>query len=54
VQCACPVPVVYAAATMGRAADELEALPPGSTLGVMLADYGRLRAAARACAGDPS
>lgn len=45
----CPVPVVYSRDQQARAADELEALPPGSALALMIEDYGRERARLRAC-----
>ncbi|WP_299144093.1 hypothetical protein [uncultured Tateyamaria sp.] len=38
----------YSPAFLGQAADELEALPEGSALAVMIADYAVLRAQVRA------
>ena len=46
----CPSVTPYSAAEQNAAADELERLPEGSTLARFVIDYGRLRAAARACA----
>lgn len=46
---ACPVPVFYSRDQQARAAAELEALPDGSVLALMLEDYGRERARLRAC-----
>lgn len=46
---ACPYPVAYDADTLNQAALELDLLPPGSTLGGMLVDYGQERAKLRAC-----
>lgn len=46
---ACPVPVVYSRDQQARAAAELEALPDGSVLALMVEDYGRERARLRAC-----
>lgn len=48
---ACPPVVEYPRTFQARAAAEVEALPPGSAIEVMLADYAVLRAQARACAG---
>lgn len=45
----CPVPVVYSRDQQARAATELEALPDGSVLALMIEDYGRERARLRAC-----
>ena len=46
---ACPPIVPYSAAFQQRAAAELEALPAGSALEGMLADYHVLRRQAEAC-----
>ena len=46
---ACPVEVRYSAEVQRQAAAEIARLPPGSTLGVFMADYARLRAQTRAC-----
>ena len=45
----CPPTAQYPASVGARAADELEALPPGSAVEAMLVDYSVLRAQARAC-----
>ena len=45
----CPPLVPYDAAFLARAADEIEALPDGSALAEMIADYGVMREQARAC-----
>lgn len=45
----CPPPKEYSQAAQNQAADELDALPPGSVLGQMIVDYGEERAALRAC-----
>lgn len=45
----CPEPKTYTADEEGRAARELLALPAASILAEMIADYGRERAALRAC-----
>jgi len=45
----CPEPVPYTAEQQNQAADELEALPPGSILPRFMQDYGILRAQVRAC-----
>jgi hypothetical protein len=47
----CPVPMTYSLQTQRKAADELKSLPPGSTLGQMMTDYGQERSALRACNG---
>lgn len=47
----CPPVVAYNAAFLARAADEVEALPDGSALAEMIADYGVMREQARACEG---
>ena len=46
---ACPPVVAYPAAFQDRAAAEVEALPTGSALETMLADYHVLRRQAAAC-----
>ncbi|SIR07931.1 hypothetical protein SAMN05421641_1242 [Paracoccus thiocyanatus] len=46
---ACPPVVEYPAAFQRRAAAEVEALPTGSALETMLADYHVLRRQAAAC-----
>ena len=43
--------VRYPPALQQRAADELDALPPDSTLRVLVEDYGELRARIRAACG---
>jgi hypothetical protein len=48
---ACPPLKSYSAAQQDRAVTELRALPAGSELGAMVADYGVLRDQVRACAG---
>jgi hypothetical protein len=48
---ACPPIVAYDQAAQTRVADELKQLPPDSDLPRWIADYGQLRAMARACAG---
>ena len=45
----CPQPKAYTANEESRAARELLALPGGSMLAEMIIDYGRERAALRAC-----
>jgi len=45
----CPVPKEYSAKEQDTAADELAALPKGSVIAKMIAQYGVLRAQARAC-----
>lgn len=47
----CPIPKDYSAKVQEQAAGELEALPKGSVIGEFIADYGVLRAQARACNG---
>jgi len=47
----CPVLADYSIAQQIRAADELKALPADAELRTFMADYGELRAEARACAG---
>lgn len=47
----CPPVVAYSQEFLGRAAGELDALPPGSAIEQMLADYQVMRDQARAC-GD--
>lgn len=47
----CPIPKEYSAEVQGQAADELEALPEGSLVAELVADYGVLRAQSRACRG---
>lgn len=46
---ACPREVEYSAEFQGRLLGDVIALPAGSSLGVAMADYGRLRDQARAC-----
>lgn len=46
---ACPPVVAYPAAFQHRAAAEVEALPAGAALEIMLADYHVMRQQARAC-----
>ena len=48
----CPEPKEYSAADQQRASAELRALPRGSMIGQLVADYGNLREQLRACAGD--
>ncbi|MFC5309295.1 hypothetical protein ACFPM2_29695 [Azospirillum picis] len=43
------MPVVYNREQQARAADELDSLPVGSVLALMIEDYGRERARLRAC-----
>lgn len=45
----CPTPRTYTPDEQSRAARELTALPAGSILAEMIADYGRERAELRAC-----
>lgn len=45
----CPAPKTYTADEQSRAAHELLALPATSILAEMIVDYGRERAALRAC-----
>jgi hypothetical protein len=45
----CPTVPVYSRELRERAADELAGLAPESTLALLLLDYFRLRASARAC-----
>jgi len=45
----CPASKAYSQGQLNQAADELEALPQGSVLGVMVADYAVLRAKVGAC-----
>ena len=47
----CPIPKDYSPDVQAQAADELDALPEGSVIADFIADYGVLRAEARACAG---
>lgn len=47
----CPSIRAYSAEFQGQAADQLEGIPEGSPIDVMIRDYGELRAASRACAG---
>lgn len=47
---ACPPVVEYSAAQQERAVAEVEALPPGAMIEVMLADYHVMRQQARGCA----
>lgn len=46
---ACPPLVTYSAEEQARAADSLEALPPGAVLRRMFEDYGTMRHMVRAC-----
>lgn len=46
----CPPVVQYDRHTLNRAADEVEALPPGAALERMMADYSVMREQARICA----
>jgi len=48
----CPALVTYAQADMDKADDELDALPAGSMVRIMIADYGATRAEIRACRSD--
>lgn len=43
----CPEVIKYDLNTQKRAAAELRSLPPGNVLGVMITDYGQMRAACR-------
>ncbi|WP_218119581.1 hypothetical protein [Roseospirillum parvum] len=45
----CPRLIPYSAAFQAQAADELEALPPGSALEVLVADYLVTRDQLRVC-----
>ena len=45
----CPEIVQYDPAFQARAADEIDALPEGSPLGVLIEDYLHLRDRVRAC-----
>lgn len=45
----CPPVMVYEQTVRDRAAAELEALPEGAALAMMMADYAVLRAQMRAC-----
>lgn len=45
----CPALVTYDQADMDKVADELDALPSGSVVRTMIADYGATRAEIRAC-----
>ena len=45
----CPAVIPYSAEDQTKAADELDALPPGSVLPRFMADYGELRARLRMC-----
>ena len=47
----CPIPKDYSLEIQSQAADELEALPDNSVIADFIADYGVLRAKARACRG---
>jgi hypothetical protein len=49
---ACPALPTYPRALMTRAGDELDRLPEGSALAVLVTDYGRIRAACRAMEGE--
>lgn len=54
VSSACPREVEYTPQQEVGAADELQRLPrDGLIRGLFMPDYGRLRAQARACRGDP-
>jgi len=48
---ACPTVTQYDRIFQSRLADEVAALPPGAALVRAMADYGALRALARACSG---
>ena len=48
----CPIPKDYSAEVQAAAADELSRLPENSVIGDFVADYGVLRAEARACRGS--
>jgi len=48
-QGACPPVVAYSPAEQARVADEVAALPGGSAVANMLADYAVMREQARAC-----
>ncbi len=45
----CPPVVVYSAAFQAKAAEEVQALPEGSTIAEMLSDYAVMREQARVC-----
>lgn len=47
----CPTLYSYSPEMQGQAADELEALPAGSALAVMIGHYGVVRNEIRACRG---
>lgn len=46
--------VTYSPEQEAKAAEELKALPPGSVLGTLITDYGRMRAEDRACQATAS
>ena len=48
----CPTLQAYAPELQAEAAEQLEALPKGSALVVMIGDYGSVRNEIRACRGD--
>lgn len=48
----CPRVVPYDRAFQNRAADELQAMPAGAAVVVMMADYAAMRDQARACGGE--
>lgn len=48
----CPIPKDYSSEVQSQAANELEALPANSVIADFIADYGVLRAEARACRGS--
>ena len=48
----CPIPKDYSSEVQAQAADELEGLPDNSVIADFIADYGVLRAEARACRGS--
>ena len=48
----CPTLFDYSDEVQARAADELDALPSGSALAVLVGDYGVVRNEIRACIGE--
>jgi hypothetical protein len=48
---ACPPLINYSASFQAKAADQLDRLPEGSPVVVLVTDYGKQRDAIRACGG---
>ena len=48
----CPTLFDYSETEQARAADELDVLPEGSALAVLIGDYGVVRNEIRACRGE--